>query len=225
MKIFLDTAETEVIHKHYNTGLIDGVTTNPSLIMKSGRDPEVVYQELIDLGIPDISMEVVGDSTEMTVEGRRLAEKFGKQQTRIKVRCTPDGLLACKTLSRELIKVNVTLIFAPVQAVLASKAGAKYVSPFVGRVDDNSYGGLCLVKDIANIYNKQRVHDTEILAASIRNVRDVGRAFEYGASICTIPPSVFEKMYNHVLTDKGLQLFDEDWRKVCASKIIDEALA
>ena len=225
MKIFLDTAETEVIHKHYNTGLIDGVTTNPSLIMKSGRDPEVVYQELIDLGIPDISMEVVGDSTEMTVEGRRLAEKFGKQQTTIKVPCTPDGLLACKALSRELIKVNVTLIFAPVQAVLASKAGAKYVSPFVGRVDDNSYGGLCLVKDIANIYNKQRVHDTEILAASIRNVRDVGRAFEYGASICTIPPSVFEKMYKHVLTDKGLQLFDEDWRKVCASKIIDEALA
>ena len=225
MKIFLDTAETEVIHKHYNTGLIDGVTTNPSLIMKSGRDPEVVYQELVDLNIPDISMEVVGDSTEMTVEGRRLAAKFGKDQTTIKVPCTPDGLLACKALSRELIKVNVTLIFAPVQAVLASKAGAKYVSPFVGRVDDNSYGGLCLVKDIANIYNKQRVHDTEILAASIRNVRDVGRAFEYGASICTIPPSVFEKMYKHVLTDKGLQLFDEDWRKVCASKIIDEALA
>ena len=213
MKIFLDTAETEVIHKHYNTGLIDGVTTNPSLIMKSGRDPEVVYQELIDLGIPDISMEVVGDSTEMTVEGRRLAEKFGKQQTTIKVPCTPDGLLACKTLSRELIKVNVTLIFAPVQAVLASKAGAKYVSPFVGRVDDNSYGGLCLVKDIVNVF-KEHMITTEVLAASLRGVRDVGRAFEYGADIVTMPPAVFEKMYNHILSDKGLELFQKDYEAV-----------
>ena len=225
MKIFLDTADTDLIKKGYATGLIDGVTTNPSLIMKSGRDPEEVYQELIDLGIPDISMEVVGTGEGMVSEGRRLVAKFGKEQTTIKVPCTRGGLAACRILSKELVKVNVTLIFSPSQAILASKAGAKYVSPFVGRVDDNSYGGLCLVKDIANIYNKQRVHDTEILAASIRNVRDVGRAFEYGASICSIPPSVFEKMYNHVLTDKGLQLFDEDWRKVCASKIIDEALA
>jgi len=214
MKIFLDTAETEVIHKHYNTGLIDGVTTNPSLIMKSGRDPEVVYQELIDLGIPDISMEVVGDSTEMTVEGRRLAEKFGKQQTTIKVPCTPDGLLTCKELSRELIKVNVTLIFSQTQAILAAKAGAKYVSPFVGRVDDNSFGGLCLVKDIANVFAKQTWKKTEVLAASLRGVRDVGRAFEYGADIVTMPSAVFEKMYKHILTDKGLELFDHDWKEV-----------
>ncbi|MED5270245.1 MAG: transaldolase family protein, partial [Pseudomonadota bacterium] len=183
MKIFLDTADTQAIADGYDTGLIDGITTNPTLIMKSGRDPEEVYQELIDLGIPDISMEVVGDKEQMLWEGRRLANKFGQNAT-IKVPCTPDGLYVCRQLSRSLIKVNVTLIFSPVQAVLAAKAGAKYVSPFVGRVDDNSYGGLCLVKDIANIYNKQKVFETEILAASIRNVRDVGRAFEYGAHIC-----------------------------------------
>ena len=218
MKIFLDTADTDLIKKGYATGLIDGVTTNPSLIMKSGRDPEEVYQELIDLGIPDISMEVVGTGEGMVSEGRRLVAKFGKEQTTIKVPCTRGGLAACRILSKELVKVNVTLIFSPSQAILASKAGAKYVSPFVGRVDDNSFGGLCLVKDIANIYNKQHVRSTEILAASIREVRSVGRAFEYGANICTIPPSVFEKMYNHVLTEKGLQLFDEDWSKVTAGQ-------
>ena len=214
MKIFLDTADTQAIRDGYDTGLIDGITTNPTLIMKSGRDPEEVYQELIDMGIKDISMEVVGNDETMLAEARRLIKKFGKDQATIKVPCTPEGLWVCKQLSRDLIKVNVTLIFAPAQAILASKAGATYVSPFVGRVDDNSYGGLCLIKDIANIYNKQQVFNTEILAASIRNVRDVGRAFEYGANICTIPPSVFAKMYNHVLTEKGLQLFDEDWKSV-----------
>ena len=161
-------------------------------------------------------MEVVGTGEGMVSEGRRLVAKFGKEQTTIKVPCTRGGLAACRILSKELVKVNVTLIFSPSQAILASKAGAKYVSPFVGRVDDNSFGGLCLVKDIANIYNKQHVRSTEILAASIREVRSVGRAFEYGANICTIPPSVFEKMYNHVLTEKGLQLLDEDWSKVTA---------
>ena len=213
MRIFLDTADTELIHKHFATGLIDGVTTNPTLIKKSGRDPEDVYEELVDLGIKDISMEVVGDSTEMTVEGRRLAKKFGEVAT-IKVPCSYDGLLACKQLRRELINVNVTLIFSPSQAILASKAGARYVSPFVGRVDDNSFGGLCLIKDIANIYSKQRIYGTEILGASVRDVRSVGRAFEYGAGIVTMPPSVFEKMYKHVLTDAGLIQFDKDWAEV-----------
>ena len=217
MKIFLDTADTKLIHDGFLTGLIDGVTTNPTLIMKSGRDPVEVYTELRDIGLNDISMEVVGDGTEMVVEGRRLAKIFGKCAT-IKVPCTPDGLFACRELSREMIKVNVTLIFSQVQAILAAKAGAAYVSPFVGRVDDNSFGGLCLVKDIANVYAKQNWGArTEILAASIRNVRDVGRAFEYGANICTIPPAVFNKMYNHILTDKGLELFDRDWAEVNAS--------
>ena len=211
MKIFLDTADTKLLHDGFLTGLIDGVTTNPSLIRKSGRNPEEVYLELRDIGYNDISMEVVGDGPEMVVEGRRLAKIFGKCAT-IKVPCTPEGLFACRELSRELIRVNVTLIFSPSQAILAAKAGARYVSPFVGRVDDNSFGGLCLVKDIANVYAKQNWGArTEVLAASIRNVRDVGRAFEYGANICTIPPAVFNKMYNHILTDKGLEIFEQDW--------------
>ena len=213
MKIFLDTADTEAIKKGYETGLVDGITTNPSLIMKSGRNPEDVYKELIDLGISDVSMEVVGTQEQMLWEGRRLANKFGKEAT-IKVPCTPDGLYVCRQLSRSLVKVNVTLIFSPSQAILAAKAGATYVSPFVGRVDDNSYGGLCLIKDIANVYAKQNWKRTEILAASIRNVRDVGRAFEYGANICTIPTGVFDKMYKHVLTDAGLAQFEKDWAEV-----------
>ena len=211
MRIFLDTADTELIRKYFATGLIDGVTTNPTLIMKSGRDPEEVYQQLIDMGIDDISMEVVGDFDAMYMEGLRLSRKFGKNAT-IKVPCTPDGLAVCKELSRQLIRVNVTLIFSVTQAILSAKAGATYVSPFVGRVDDNSFGGLCLIKDIANTFAKQNWKRTQILAASIRNVRDVGRAFEYGANICTLPPAVFNKMYNHILTDKGLELFENDWK-------------
>ena len=211
MKLFLDTADVESIADSFETGLIDGVTTNPTLMMKSGRNPEDVYQELINLGVPDVSMEVVGDSYEMIQEGLRLAEKF-KYQATIKVPSTTDGLIACRELSRNCIKVNVTLIFSPSQAILAAKAGATYVSPFVGRVDDNSFGGLCLIKDIANIYEKQNWKMTEILAASIRNVRDVGKAFEYGANICTLPPVVFRKMYKHILTDKGVELFENDWK-------------
>ena len=210
MKIFLDTADVGAISSGWKTGLIDGITTNPTLIRKSGRNHEDVYQEIKDIGLTDISMEVIGSKENMISEGKRLHKKFGKVAT-IKVPCTPDGLRACKDLSESGIRVNVTLIFSPSQAILAAKAGAAYVSPFVGRVDDNSFGGLCLVKDIANVYAKQNWDSTEILAASIRNVRDVGRAFEYGANICTIPSGVFEGMYKHILTEKGLQLFDKDY--------------
>ena len=209
MKIFLDTAETDVVRKHFNTGLIDGLTTNPTLIRKSGRKHEEVYQELKDIGIQDISMEVIGSKENMISEGKRLHKKFGKVAT-IKVPCTPDGLAACAHLSVEGIKVNVTLIFSQAQAILAAKAQATYVSPFVGRVDDNSFGGLCLVKDIAKVYREHMVR-TEVLAASLRGVRDVGRAFEYGADIVTMPTTVFEGMYNHILTDKGLDQFDKDY--------------
>ena len=212
MKIFLDTADTSIIEKHFATGLIDGITTNPTLIKKSGRDPLEVYQELKDLGILDISMEVVGDADEMIKEGAGLHDTFGDCCT-VKVPCSPDGLKACKELSEAGIKVNVTLIFSQTQAILASKAGATYVSPFVGRVDDNSFGGICLVKDIVNVF-KEHFVTTNVLAASIRNVRDVGRLFEHGAEIVTMPPAVFEKMYNHILTDKGLELFQADWESV-----------
>ena len=213
MKIFLDTADVELIKNHYETGIIDGVTTNPSLILKSHKNPEDVYQELVDVGIDDISMEVV-DSTVggMLAEATRLVDKFGHAVT-IKVPCTREGLLVCRHLADKGVRVNVTLIFSPSQAILAAKSGATYVSPFVGRVDDNSYGVLCLIKDIANVFQKQEWDETEILAASIRNVRDVGRAFEYGANICTLPPTVFEKMYKHVLTDQGLDLFQKDYEQ------------
>ena len=213
MKIFLDTADADVIRKHFHTGIVDGVTTNPTLILKSGRDPEEDYQEIKDIGVPDISMEIVTEEVDVFVsEGKRLFEKYGDVTT-IKVPCTVNGLKACKILSDQGIKVNVTLIFSQVQAILAAKAGATYVSPFVGRVDDNSFGGLCLVKDIVNVF-KEHMITTQVLAASLRGVRDVGRAFEYGADIVTMPPAVFEKMYNHILTDKGLELFQKDYEAV-----------
>ena len=176
--------------------------------MKSGKHPEQVYQKLKDIGISDISMEVVGNAEAMISEGRRLKEKFGDCAT-IKVPCTPDGLLACRTLSKELIRVNVTLIFSTAQAILAAKAGAAYVSPFVGRLEDNSHSGVEVTRSIVDVYKRHNIH-TEVLAASIRDVAKVTLAFWNGAHICTIPPTVFEKMYNHVLTDAGLKIFDED---------------
>jgi len=212
MKIFLDTADTSIIKKHFASGLIDGVTTNPTLIKKSGRDPVEVYQEIKDIGVKDISMEVVGGFQEMVKEGKRLYDMFGDVCT-VKVPCTSEGLFVCHELSKLNIRVNVTLIFSQTQAILSAKAGAKYVSPFVGRVDDNSFGGICLVKDIVNVFKEHYV-TTNVLAASVRNVRDVGRLFEHGAEIVTMPPAVFEKMYNHILTDKGLELFEVDWKSV-----------
>ena len=210
MRLFLDTAEVPVIKKAFSTGLLDGITTNPTLIMKSGRKPTEVYDELSDMGIRDISMEVVEDTTEgMFREASKLVNHFGDVAT-IKLPCTKEGLQACRELANQNVRVNITLIFSAAQAILAAKAGATYVSPFVGRVDDNSFGGLCLVKDIANTYKRHDV-ETQILAASIRNVRDVGRAFEYGANVCTIPVKVFDKMYDHVLTREGLELFNNDY--------------
>ena len=213
MKIFLDTADTDLIRKYHGTGLIDGVTTNPTLIRRSGRDPEEVYQEIQDIGLHDISMEVVGDSNEMIEEGIRLATKFPNSCT-VKVPCTPDGLVACAELSmKNLIRVNVTLIFDVAQAILSAKAGAAYVSPFVGRLDDNSIAGLDLIKNIDEVYRVQCIHRTKILSASIRYVNSVSQSFANGAHIVTMPPSVFDKMYNHILTDKGLEIFDADHKE------------
>ena len=211
MRIFLDTAETSVIREYFATGLVDGVTTNPTLIMKSGRDPEDVYSELADIGLQDISMEVVGTGDEMLSEGRRLAQKFGDVAT-IKVPCTRGGLAACKLLSEDGIKVNVTLIFNAAQAILSAKAGATYVSPFIGRLDDNSVAGLEVIRSIAEVYKVQQVKKTQILAASIRDVYKVSRAFWNGANIVTMPPKIFEGMYKHILTDKGLEIFDKDYQ-------------
>ena len=214
MKLFLDTADVNTIKKYWSTGLIDGLTTNPTLMMKAGQLPDKVYHDLKVLGIKDISMEVVADNhIDMLAEARRLLGLFGEVVT-IKVPCTVEGLLACRELANQNVRVNVTLIFSAAQAILAAKAGATYVSPFVGRVDDNSFNGLELIKEIAEIYNRQSWFQTEILSASLRDVKSVSASFKYGANICTIPPAVFDKMYNHILTDKGLQLFDEAWANV-----------
>ena len=212
MKIFLDTADTEVIEKYFSTGLVDGVTTNPTLIMKSGKNPEDVYQKIKDIGVQDISMEVIGSDLEMYDEGIRLYKKFGDVCT-VKVPCTREGLIVCKRLSEQGIKVNVTLIFCAAQAVLSAKAGATYVSPFVGRFDDQSVAGLEVVRSISELY---RIHGirTQVLSASIRNVQRAIRSWYNGAEICTMPPKVFDQMYDHILTDKGLEIFDNDWKQV-----------
>jgi len=208
MKIFLDTADTSLIEEYFATGLVDGVTTNPTLIMKSGRNPEEVYQQIKDIGVQDISMEVMGDAQTMLNEALRLVDKFGSVST-IKLPMTRDGLKVCKELSKEKIRTNVTLIFCAAQAVLAAKAGATYVSPFVGRLDDQSVAGLEVVRSISELY---RIHGirTQVLSASIRNVQRAIRSWYNGAEICTMPPKVFDQMYDHILTDKGLEIFDRD---------------
>ena len=211
MKIFLDTADTRAIGKHFiETGLIDGVTTNPSLIMKSGQQPETVYFDLFKLGVKDISMEVVSNTSKgMIEEADQLVNKFHDVVT-IKVPCTREGLIACKQLSDRGIRVNVTLIFSASQAILSAKAGATYISPFVGRVDDQRFGGCNLIKRIREVLPYD---SCEILSASIRSVGDVEHSFAQGADICTMPPTVFEKMYDHILTEKGLQLVDIDYKR------------
>ena len=211
MKIFLDTAEVGQIVEGYKTGLVDGVTTNPTLILRSGRQQSDVIEEIYQAcpNLESISAEVVAETADEMVEQAQPYIALSDNVT-IKVPCTREGSKPCYELSNDGILTNVTLVFSVSQAILAAKAGATYVSPFVGRVDDNSFGGLCLVKDIANTYKRHDV-ETQILAASIRNVRDVGRAFEYGANVCTIPVKVFDKMYDHVLTREGLELFNNDY--------------
>ena len=212
MKIFLDTEDTDVIEKYFSTGLVDGVTTNPTLIMKSGKNPEIVYQEIKDIGVKDISMEVMGDAQAMFNESIRLVEKFGSVTT-IKLPCTREGLLVCKELSKEKVRTNITLIFCAAQAVLAAKAGATYVSPFVGRLDDQSVAGLEVVRSITGLYQIHGIK-TKVLSASIRSVQRAVRSWYNGAEIVTMPPSVLEQMYDHILTDKGMEIFEKDWESV-----------
>jgi len=209
MKLFIDSADVKEIYQCLQTGFVDGVTTNPTLISKSGRNADDVYRELIGMGAKDISMEIVGTQTQMIKEAHRLLDLFGNQKTTIKVPCTPDGLEVCRHLSYEGAKVNVTLIFSAAQAILAAKAGAHYASVFVGRCDDNSVAGLEVVRSVAELYSRQNV-TTQVISASIRDVYKVTRSFYNGASIVTIPPSIFHKMYIHVLTDDGMRRFNRD---------------
>ena len=207
MRIFLDTADIDEIKKADETGLIDGVTTNPTLVLKAGGDPMDVYRDIANTGLGDISMEVTGTYEQMLNQAAVLAETFGNQAT-IKLPMNEDGLRACKVLSPR-VKTNVTLVFNTAQAVLAAKAGAHYVSPFVGRIDDQGYAGLEVVRGIANLYCSAGV-GTQVLAASIRTPHRAVRSFFNGASVVTMPPKVFWSMYKHVLTDVGLKAFDKD---------------
>jgi len=211
MKLFLDTASTIDIASAFDTGLIDGVTTNPTLIKKAGARPDDIYREIAEIGVQDISMEVMGEYEDMLYEGLRLSGEFGDVAT-IKLPMTVDGLLACKELNKQHIRTNVTLIFNAAQALLAAKAGATYVSPFVGRIDDQGYAGLEVVRSIANLFCSMGC-GTQVLAASIRTPHRAVRSFYNGAALATIPPSVFWKMYDHVLTDQGLDIFEKDARK------------
>ena len=214
MKIFLDCSDAELIANAFETGLIDGVTTNPSLMRKAGQDPKEVIREISEI-FPwnaSISAEVVGDTAEEMLD---MAEEYidiGPNIT-IKVPCTVEGLKACRDLTHDDVTVNVTLIFSSAQAILAAKAGATFVSPFVGRVFDQSFDGTKLIEEIADVYATHQVK-TQVLAASVREVHQVSSAFRVGADICTLPATVFFKMYKHILTDKGLELFDKDWKEL-----------
>jgi len=214
MKIFLDTSDVDVIRQHCETGLIDGVTTNPTLMMQAGRNPVEVIKEISSLFSEhaSISAEVVGDTAEEMVSQAKDYHPINKNIT-IKVPCSVEGLKACKTLSDKGIPVNVTLIFSPEQAILAAKAGATYVSPFIGRCEDNNIDGIGLLEAINKVYQSKRI-STEILSASIRNLNHVSESFKAGADIVTLPPSIFEEMYNHDLTDQGIAQFNKDWEKL-----------
>jgi transaldolase len=214
MKIFLDTANLESIRKFNDMGLLDGITTNPSLMSKEGGNPKDVMEEITKIIKGDVSLEVV--STEysgMIEEGKRLRQ-YGKNVV-VKVPMTPDGLKACKHLTSEGIPVNVTLIFSPNQALLAAKSGAKYVSPFIGRLDDIGQDGMKLIEDIKKIFLNYKF-TTMILVASIRHPIHVIDAAKIGADVVTLPPAVLDKMLQHPLTDIGLENFLSDWKKLKA---------
>ena len=201
MKIFLDTANLDAIKKYNDMGLLDGITTNPSLLAKEGGDPQKTMKEISTIIKGDVSLEVVSTTYDgMIEEGRKLRE-YGNNVI-VKCPMTGDGLRACKSLSVEGIPVNVTLVFSPNQALLAAKAGAKYVSPFIGRLDDIGHTGMDLIKEIKQIFTNYNFK-TEILVASVRHPQHVVDAGKIGADVVTLPPAVLEKMLKHTLTDKG----------------------
>jgi transaldolase len=211
MKFFVDTADVNEIRGLAEKGLLDGVTTNPSLVAKAGRNFLEVIKEICAIVPGPVSAEVASlDAETMIAEGRKLAEIA--ENVTVKVPLTWDGLKACKTLSEAGTMVNVTLCFSANQALLAAKAGATFVSPFVGRLDDAGEDGMMLIRDIRRIFDNYD-YGTEILAASLRHPRHVTEAALAGADVATIPPSVLKLLVNHPLTDKGLAAFVADWKK------------
>ena len=213
MKIFLDTADYEAIAERYKTGLVDGITTNPTLVRKSGVDyVEFIKTLATNFAFESISAEVEGESCfEMLVHANKYRDIA--DNVTIKLPLTVEGLKACKELTAQGVETNVTLCFSAAQAVMVAKAGATYISPFIGRLNDNSLSGVELVRAISGLYCSHGVR-TKILAASLRDVHHVSRCFMYGANVCTLPPAVFDKMYNHVLTDAGLAIFENDFKEI-----------
>lgn len=212
MKFFLDTANVEEIKQAMEWGILDGVTTNPTLISKTGKPFKEVVKEILDLVEGPVSLETVSlDSEGMIREGRMLAE-LGENVV-VKIPMTKEGLKAVQVLESEGIPTNVTLVFSPMQALLAAKAGASYVSPFVGRLDDISSDGMKLIQDVKDIFDNYEF-DTEIIVASVRHPMHVYEAALIGAHICTIPFKVMEQLFKHPLTDIGIERFLKDWEKV-----------
>jgi transaldolase len=212
MKFFIDTADVAEIRELAATGLVDGVTTNPSLVAKSGRPFLDVVREICDVVEGPVSAEVTATDFEtMLKEGHKLSRIA--DNVAVKVPLTPNGLKTCKALATDGIKVNVTLCFSPAQAILAAKAGAAYISPFVGRLDDIGSDGMALIADIVQIYRSYDHFTTEVLVASVRHPIHVIEAAKMGADVATLPPTVLRQMFNHPLTEKGLAAFLADWAK------------
>ncbi len=210
MKFFVDTAEIDEIRELNETGMLDGVTTNPTLVAKSGRDFKTTIKEICAIVKGPVSAEVASmDYATMLKEGETLA-KIAKNVT-VKVPLTVDGLKACRALRAQGTMVNVTLCFSANQALLAAKCGASFISPFIGRLDDINLPGMQLISDIRQIYDNYKF-DTQILAASIRGVNHVSDAALAGADVATVPTSVFKKLYDHPLTEKGVAAFVKDWK-------------
>jgi len=212
MKFFIDTADIDEIRDLAATGLLDGVTTNPSLIAKAGRPFLEAIKEICSIVPGDVSAEVTAlDAPTMIKEAEKLAAIA--DNVVIKAPLTPDGLKTCKHLSDNGVKVNVTLCFSPAQAILAAKAGATYISPFVGRLDDIATDGMSLIADIVTIYDNYPAFETEVLVASIRHPMHLVEAARMGAHVATVPPAVLRQLFAHPLTEKGLAAFLADWEK------------
>jgi len=212
MEFFLDTADVDSIRELSETGLIDGVTTNPSLVAKSGKDFFTILKDISKIVSGPISAEVTAlESDGMVAEGVKLA-KIANNIV-IKLPLTQEGLKACTKLTKKKIKTNVTLCFSPAQALIAAKSGATYISPFVGRLDDIGENGMELIQKIKDIYSNYPKLNTKILVASVRNMEHVAQAAIIGADVVTLPPKILEELYEHPLTKKGLDAFLEDWKK------------
>ena len=216
MKFFLDTANVEEIKKYAELGLVDGVTTNPTLVAKEGRDFYEVVKEICQIVDGPVSAEVISTDAEGMVKEARELSKLADNIV-IKIPMTKDGMKAVKILSAEGIKTNVTLVFSPLQALLAAKAGATYVSPFVGGLDDIGHVGMKLVEDVVKIYRNYDIK-TEVIVASVRHPLHVLEAAKIGADIATMPPAVMDKLFNHPLTDIGLERFLKDWDEYLKSR-------